>query len=65
MKKSIIAMMMLGLCGSALANEEMLKIAANAGCIACHQIEPRTDGKLPIGKDVDVMSTGLVPEITT
>ena len=56
MKKTMIAMMMLGLCGSAMANEEMLKIAANAGCITCHQIEPRTDGKLPIGpawKDVD------------
>lgn len=55
MKKTIIAMMMLGLCGTAMANEEMLKIAANAGCIACHQVEPRTDGKLPIGpawKDV-------------
>jgi cytochrome c len=57
------AALLLVACGPALAadpakDEAMKKLAANAGCIACHQIEPGgkgPDGLAPIGpawKDV-------------
>jgi cytochrome c len=59
MKKIILSALLMGLCGVVFADQktdaEALKIATNAGCMTCHTVEPKTDGKLPIGpawKDV-------------
>jgi cytochrome c len=64
-KKTLMTLAIAALATSAYAdnhnNPEMLKIATNAGCMTCHQVEPRTDGKLPIGpawKDVSKKYAG-------
>ena len=63
MKKTLIAApLLLALAGQAWADDKakdaMLKLATNAGCVTCHQVEPGgkgPDGLAPIGpawKDV-------------